>query len=249
MASLLCFHLTPDLPRHSVFAISQEDKRRLGRDKSQSCALHLSLRSVFAIFAEKRAFMPTSESKTRNVLIEVARNLFAQKGKKNVTMNDIAKSSGKGRRTLYLYFKSKDDIYKAVIQTEVQTLDNQLTEIYNKQLPPRAKLTEFITAHLEGAKAAVLRNGSLRSDFFRDIYEVEKARRKLDAKEIKMIADILSSGNNRIQNPHIDIELSATILFYAVKGLEIPYMRKTMEPDFEQHKKTIIEFVLESVRF
>ena len=144
---------------------------------------------------------------------------------------------------------NKEDIYKAVIQTEVQTLDNQLTEIYNKQLPPRAKLTEFITAHLEGAKAAVLRNGSLRSDFFRDIYEVEKARRKLDAKEIKMIADILSSGNNRKSNPHVDIELSATILFYAVKGLEIPYMRKTMEPDFEQHKKTIIEFVLESVRF
>ena len=45
--------------------------------------------------------------KTRDKLIEVARQLFAQKGEENTTMNDIAVASEKGRRTVYTYFKNK----------------------------------------------------------------------------------------------------------------------------------------------
>ena len=39
--------------------------------------------------------------KTREKLIEVARQLFARKGIENTTMNDIANASEKGRRTNY----------------------------------------------------------------------------------------------------------------------------------------------------
>ncbi|MCI6877121.1 MAG: TetR family transcriptional regulator, partial [Parabacteroides sp.] len=40
-------------------------------------------------------------SKTRERLVEVARQLFARSGVENTTMNDIAQASSKGRRTLY----------------------------------------------------------------------------------------------------------------------------------------------------
>ena len=56
-----------------------------------------------------------SISKTRQLLVDIARQLFAKNGLENTTMNDIAQASGKGRRTLYTYFKSKEDIYYAVI--------------------------------------------------------------------------------------------------------------------------------------
>ena len=49
--------------------------------------------------------------KTRAKLVDVARQLFAKKGVEATTMNDIAVASKKGRRTLYTYFKSKDQIY------------------------------------------------------------------------------------------------------------------------------------------
>jgi AcrR family transcriptional regulator len=58
-------------------------------------------------------------SKTRQMLVDVARQLFAKSGKNNVTMNDIATASQKGRRTLYTYFKNKNDIYLAVIDREL----------------------------------------------------------------------------------------------------------------------------------
>ena len=61
-------------------------------------------------------------SKTRNLLVDIARQLFAKKGFENTTMNDIAIASEKGRRTLYTYFKSKEEIYYAVIQPTMITL-------------------------------------------------------------------------------------------------------------------------------
>ena len=70
-----------------------------------------------------------SISKTRQKLVDVARQLFAKNGIANTTMNDIAKTSGKGRRTLYTYFKSKDDVYYAVIESELERLSDKLDEV------------------------------------------------------------------------------------------------------------------------
>lgn len=194
--------------------------------------------------------MTNTESKTRRLFIEVARDLFAQHGKKNITMNDIAAASKKGRRTLYLYFNNKEEIYRAVIETEIHILHKRVSAVYKKQnMPPRQKLSEFITTHLEAIKDAVVRNGSLRSEFFRDIYAVEKARRKIDKEEIGMIKNILQSGLTQSQSPRIDPSLTAMIVFYAMKGLEVPYMRQSMGANFNNNKETIVEFVLQSIQF
>ena len=63
-----------------------------------------------------------SISKTRQKLVDVARQLFAKNGIANTTMNDIAVASGKGRRTLYTYFNRKEDVYSAVIESELERL-------------------------------------------------------------------------------------------------------------------------------
>ena len=78
-----------------------------------------------------------SISKTRQLLVDIARQLFAKNGLENTTMNDIAQASGKGRRTLYTYFKSKEDIYYAVIESELERLSDQLDEVAAKRIPPQ----------------------------------------------------------------------------------------------------------------
>lgn len=66
-----------------------------------------------------------SVSRTKLKLVDVARQLFAKNGVENTTMNDIAQASQKGRRTLYTYFKNKEEIYYAVIEAEVERLDRK----------------------------------------------------------------------------------------------------------------------------
>ena len=73
--------------------------------------------------------------KTRDKLIDIARQLFAHKGIENTTMNDIAIAAEKGRRTIYTYFKNKRDIYNAVVETESDKVLSKLSEIAKLQSP------------------------------------------------------------------------------------------------------------------
>ena len=69
-----------------------------------------------------------SISKTRQKLVDVARQLFAKKGLENTTMNDIAQASGKGRRTLYTYFKSKDELFCCIVTPHISELEGMMRE-------------------------------------------------------------------------------------------------------------------------
>ena len=122
--------------------------------------------------------------------MDVARGLFAKQGLENTTMNDIAVASGKGRRTLYTYFKNKEDIYFAVIETELEHLSAQLSEVANKRMDLEEKLVEIIYVHLHSIKEVVLRNGNLRAEFFRNIWMVEKVRKHFDQKETEFFIGV-----------------------------------------------------------
>jgi AcrR family transcriptional regulator len=188
-------------------------------------------------------------SHTRLMLIEVARNLFALRGKKNVTMNDIAEESSKGRRTLYTYFRNKEEIYKAVISNELNTVMKKLRSISSLDLPPDVQLTRHIITHLDAIKDAVSRNGSLRSDFFMDIYEVERARRHIDREERELLKNIIAKGIENKVFKRIDPDISATIILYTIKGLEVPYIRQNINNElFQRERIGIIEFVLAGIR-
>lgn len=191
--------------------------------------------------------MSKKMSNTKKMLIEVARVLFSKNGKKNVTMNDIAEASKKGRRTLYTYFNNKEEIYKAVIDKELEHLIERLKIVSAEDTEPDTKLTNHIVAHLDAIKFIVTRNGSLRADFFHDIYEVERTRRKIDIKELEMITKILTEGIEKKIFKRMDVNLSSLILFHALKGLEVPYIRQNISSEFEKNKNSIVEFVFQGI--
>ena len=165
-----------------------------------------------------------SISKTRQLLVDVARQLFAKNGVANTTMNDIALASKKGRRTLYTYFKSKDDIYYAVIESELERLSDKLDEVAARKMSPHDKIIELIYTHLKMIRETVVRNGNLRAEFFRNIWMVEKVRKNFDEDELelfrKVYADAKASGEFDIE----DVGLVADITHYCIKGLEVPFI-------------------------
>jgi AcrR family transcriptional regulator len=186
-------------------------------------------------------------SKTKKMLIEVARELFAQNGKRNVTMNDIAEASRRGRRTLYTYFTNKEEIFRAVLNKELEHIVEQAKKAASENAEPDIRLRNLVISHLDAIKYVVDRNGSLSADFFRDIYEVERARRKTDQQVIDLIRVTLEEGLKKKIFKPMDPALSSIIIFYAIKGLEVPYIRKTLTTQFEQHKTEIVEFVIRGI--
>ncbi|MCI6160989.1 MAG: TetR/AcrR family transcriptional regulator [Prevotella sp.] len=165
-----------------------------------------------------------SISKTRQKLVDVARQLFAKKGLENTTMNDIAVASEKGRRTLYTYFKNKEEVYYAVIESELERLSDKMDEVAAKKICPQDKIIELIYTHLNMIKETVMRNGNLRAAFFRNIWMVEKVRKNFDEDEIELFSKVYAEGKAEGEFDIENVELVADITHYCIKGLEVPFI-------------------------
>ena len=184
-------------------------------------------------------------SKTKAKLVDVARQLFANMGVENTTMNDIALASKKGRRTLYTYFKSKEDIYMAVVESELDMLSDMMKRVAEKNISPDEKMIEMIYTRLDAVKEVVFRNGTLRANFFRDIWRVEKVRKRFDAKEILLFKDVLREGVEKGVFRIDDIDMTAELVHYCVKGIEVPYIRGHIgaKLDDETRDKYVVNLV------
>ncbi|WP_461226563.1 TetR/AcrR family transcriptional regulator [Lacticaseibacillus suihuaensis] len=56
--------------------------------------------------------------KKRAAILQAARGVFSQKGLIGVTMSDLVAASGISRGGLYLYYKSVDEVFTAVVQAK-----------------------------------------------------------------------------------------------------------------------------------
>lgn len=113
----------------------------------------------------------------------------------------------------------------AVVESELDILLDTMKRVTVKDISPDAKLIEMIYTHLDVVKEVVFRNGTLRADFFRDIWRVEKVRKRFDASEIRLFKEVLSEGMEKGVFQIDDLDMTAEILHYSVKGIETPYIR------------------------
>ena len=64
----------------------------------------------------------------RNQILEAGEKLFLQKGFENVTMDEIAKECELSKGTLYLYYKSKDELFYILILKGMEVLISMFQE-------------------------------------------------------------------------------------------------------------------------
>ncbi len=65
----------------------------------------------------KRARSEQAKDQRRHILLQAALDEFYEQGFATARMEDIAKRAGFSKGTLYLYFKSKEDLFTSLIET------------------------------------------------------------------------------------------------------------------------------------
>ncbi len=164
-------------------------------------------------------------NKTRALFLNAARRLFALVGYDRTTMNDIAVESKRGRRTLYTYFKNKNEVFSAVIEQELESLSIELASIVDAPMNATRKLFLYIQRRLELISEVVRRNGSLNAAFFQDISLVERARLRFDIQETRALQKILKEGVTTMEFDIPDTRFISILLHHSLKGLEVPYIK------------------------
>ncbi|MEI6139706.1 MAG: TetR/AcrR family transcriptional regulator [Mariniphaga sp.] len=160
------------------------------------------------------------KEKTRYTILKVARYIFARRGAENTTMDDVAKASGFGRRTLYTYFSTREDLYNEVIMSEVEGIIQKLDRVATLKISPDKKIIRFVKTHMKTVETLVLRYKVLRMDFLSRSERIENFRLKIDAHEKKCLATIFQEGTNSGMFIVEDFENTAILTLTTLKGLE-----------------------------
>lgn len=189
-------------------------------------------------------------SKTRDRFIEVARQLFARKGVENTTMNDIASASDKGRRTIYTYFKSKKDIFNAVVESESDNLLRRLRLVLMNAVSPEEKIEGFISCRLE-AMSELTPKGPHRGSFLRDMRKHPKGKKEVSVEEISIFEDILREGIKQGVFEIDDVHRLAVVTTHAIYGFGMSTVHDNIVEEgitLSQLKTTLSVMILNGLR-
>jgi AcrR family transcriptional regulator len=89
----------------------------------------------------------------RTEIVDAARTVFARRGFARGIIDEIAKEAGIAKGTVYLYFRSKAEIYRAVIDHDMKALCKSTLQRIDAAQSLRGKIRAFTLARLENAEA------------------------------------------------------------------------------------------------
>jgi AcrR family transcriptional regulator len=163
----------------------------------------------------------TKKDLNRENILKIAQDIFSKYGYKKTTLDDIANAVRKGKSSLYYYFKSKEDLFQAVIMKEVEILAKELDIVVNRNTDPIDKLHDYVLTKLTTFRGLANFYNALENDVTA-IGFIEDLKHKYEQNEVRMIKRILIEGVRKNEFEIYDFNLAAIGITMAIKGLEMP---------------------------
>ncbi len=194
----------------------------------------------------------SAPANTRDAILDAAGVLLGRYGYHKTTMDELATQAGIARRTLYLHFRCKDDIFLARIDRVIDRLlaeERRIADAHGSTLDRLERLLTFrVVYRLDVVK-----------DYTKSLDEIFAAlrspylerRASWFAAEAAILARVLEAGRASRELECADANATALALISATNSL-IPYSLSTKEMgsrrDIERTLATIVSLTLRGLR-
>jgi TetR/AcrR family fatty acid metabolism transcriptional regulator len=161
-----------------------------------------------------------TKNNKKELIINAAIRIFAQKGFYTANVADVAKEAGVADGTIYLYFKSKDDLLISLFETKMEEILQRFSSLLKSEQRADDKLRQFIQLYFkmiqEDRNLAEVFQVELRqsSKFLKDYHN----QKFIDF--LNLIGDIIHLGQKEgIFKTDISIHSMKLIIFGALDEL------------------------------
>lgn len=183
------------------------------------------------------------KEKYRESIVLASSEIFSRFGFKKTTMDEIAGALNKGKSSIYYYFKSKEEIFEAVIDHEAQVLKDELSAVIKRSEDPERILRGYVRVRMSAfEKLSNYYNAIFNRDL--DHFDfIDRQREKYDRMEIAFIRYILWRG---VRSGHFNLKntgLAALAVQTALKGLELPLFWQKRNYVMEDRLDAIIDIL------
>ena len=174
------------------------------------------------------------------LIVDVAQRLFAKYGFKKTTIDEIAHSAHIAKGSIYYYFDSKEDIFRAVLDKENRLWSQKVREVINRASTPQEKLRAYLVTRTKYLSKLTNFYSALREEYLEHYAFIENMRKRYFREEIEIVKAILEEGVKKGIFKVEELGLMAFVIVAALKGLEYPWTMEIPMPDIEKS----IDFLL-----
>jgi AcrR family transcriptional regulator len=151
-----------------------------------------------------------AQKEKHEAILAAAKQLFGHYGYRRTSMDDIAQEARIAKGTVYLYFKSKEEIFRALCQQLLDTVLAAAEEAHHSSAPIGQRLRQILAAKFDS--------------LFELVYSSIHVRELIDAKN-QLSADIFAQADQRY------LRLLGAAIADGVKQGELDLTRVRLEPD------------------
>ena len=187
--------------------------------------------------------MAVQKDEIRSRIVTVAGKIFTRYGFRKTTMEEIAHATKKGKSSIYYYFKSKEDIFRAVVEKEAEELKKDLLTAIGKVDDPVEKLRTYVLFRMHKLNTLTNFYAALKHEYLDHLEFIENIRKEYDRNEILILQSILQTGIDQRKFSVEDPELAAVAIATAMKGLELPLFINKKHGNIEDRLDSLIKFL------
>ena len=182
--------------------------------------------------AEAEEAIPQPDS-TRGAILEAARERFVRFGPRKTTMEEVARTAGCSRTTLYTHFRNMEDLYGSLLEKDAEAFIRDASAAVENAGGAGAK----IRAMVEATRASYARNHVLRMALTGDAeMSLEGAAhvytRGQERRIILLLREVLEDGVREGALRDIDPERVAYLMFHLGTVLVEREVSGTADYDF-----------------
>lgn len=189
-----------------------------------------------------------SQTGTRDLILDAAERLLGVLGYSKTTMDDVAKAAGVGKRTIYVYFPSKEEVTLGTIDRIVDRLVEKLREIAGEERSVADRLHAMILTRVLFRFDSVRDYSHGLDELFASLRPAYLARRQryFDA-EAAVFTEVIAAGRDGDEFDAPDPVTAAETVLLATNSL-LPYALSARElgrrKDVEARAARVAELLL-----
>ncbi|HCT31228.1 MAG TPA: hypothetical protein DIW31_10985 [Bacteroidales bacterium] len=192
----------------------------------------------------------SKEEQLKEEAISAAQKLFQQYGFRKTTMEDIAKAMGRGKSTLYYYYKSKDEIFDEVITKEINEVTKKTKNAIEKESTAVDKLKVYLKVSLKTVKTKVNLYKIVKGELLDDFAPINKLVKRYNTNEYLVIKEILLLGieNNEFSSSFKEeIDLLAYSVLSSLRSLAIDMSIEEKFPNWEERLNILGDIMIKGL--
>jgi len=189
--------------------------------------------------------MVVVKEEVRVHIVGIARRIFTRLGFRKTTMEEIARASQMGKSSIYYYFKSKEEIFRAVVEFEAILLKERLNRIISKNNSPPERLKAYILFRLHHVRTLENFYEALNEETLSHMGFILEIRRNFEVEEQELVSKILEDGMEQGVFQLSSSKIGAIAISTMMKGLELPLLLdEAHKTDREELMEDLIRVLL-----